>query len=195
MSRKYNETQKRILTAAWSLLESAPEKGVRMSDIAKEAGVSRQAVYLHFPKRVELLKATTRFVDQQKDIDERLAPSRSAPNGVARLDAYVEAWGNYIPEIYGVVHAILSMADTDAEARDTWEDRMHALREGCQAVIGMLSAENRLTGDLSHEQAADLFLTLISVQNWEHLVRQCGWSQDMYIQHITALSKAALIKA
>ena len=44
-----------------------------MSDVAKQAGISRQAVYLHFPSRAELLIATTRYIDQVKDIDGQLA--------------------------------------------------------------------------------------------------------------------------
>jgi len=193
MSIKYNETQKRILTAAWSLLETSPHKGVRMSDIAKEAGVSRQAVYLHFPKRAELLKATTRFVDQQKDIEQRLAPSRSAQNGEARMEAFIEAWGNYIPEIYGVIHAMLSMVDTDEEAREAWADRMEALREGCDAVVAQLEAEGRLNSAFPPEKACDFFLSLISVHSWEYLVKQCSWPQEMYIKHITCTVRSALI--
>ena len=56
-----NPTPARILDAALALLrEGGP---VRMSDIAKAAGVSRQAVYLHFPTRAQLLIAAARRLD------------------------------------------------------------------------------------------------------------------------------------
>ncbi len=54
MSSENSETRDRILDAAWTLLEEKAGSGVRMSDIARQAGISRQAVYLHFASRTEL---------------------------------------------------------------------------------------------------------------------------------------------
>ena len=97
MSSPTSETRVRILNATWKLLEASQGSGVRMSDIAKIAGISRQAVYLHFPNRAELLIATTRHLDEVKSVDARLMVSRNAITGLARLEAFIEAWGNYIP--------------------------------------------------------------------------------------------------
>ena len=105
MSREITDTRSRILDATWQLLEASQGTGVRMSDIAKQAQVSRQALYLHFENRSELLIATTRHLDEVKDIDQRLAASRNAKSGIARLEAFIDAWGNYIPEIYGIARA------------------------------------------------------------------------------------------
>jgi AcrR family transcriptional regulator len=58
MSRENLETRIRILNSAWKLLVGSHASAVRMSDIAKQTGISRQAVYLHFPTRAELLIAT-----------------------------------------------------------------------------------------------------------------------------------------
>ncbi|MFT4874517.1 TetR/AcrR family transcriptional regulator [Congregibacter sp.] len=75
MSSKSLETRGKILDSAWSLLVGG-SNAVRMSDIAKLTGISRQAVYLHFPSRAELLIATTRYIDEVKSIDDRLAEQR-----------------------------------------------------------------------------------------------------------------------
>ena len=61
MSTKNPDTRTRALKAAWKLLEEGGSS-VRMADIAKAAGISRQAVYLHFPTRAELLVAVTRHL-------------------------------------------------------------------------------------------------------------------------------------
>ena len=50
------------------------------------------------------------------------------PGPLAILDAFIEAWGNYIPEIYGVGRALMAMQETDAEARHAWESRMQLVR-------------------------------------------------------------------
>ncbi|MBR9651662.1 TetR/AcrR family transcriptional regulator [Thalassovita aquimarina] len=191
MSRQNQKTRDRILTAAWQLLESGGT--VRMSDIAKKAGISRQALYLHFPTRADLLVATTRHLDLVKNVDERLAASRAAASGRERLALFVEAWGNYIPEIYGVARALMAMEDSDEEARNAWADRMRAVREGCAAAVMMIEADGLLAPHLSRDTATDLIWTLLSVPNWERLRLNCGWSQQAYIAEMKRLTEAAII--
>ena len=167
MSSIKPDTRTKILKSTWKLLESTTGDDVRMSDIAKQAGVSRQALYLHFPNRVDLLIATTRYLDEVKDVDGRLAASRSATTGLARLDAFIEAWGNYIPEIFGVAAALLAMQDKDPAAKEAWSNRMQAVREGCEAAVKALDRDGQLRPDLEREKAIDLLWTLSSVHNWQ----------------------------
>lgn len=193
MSKAGEATRTRILKACWTLLEQGPETQARMSDIARAAGVSRQAVYLHFPNRTELLVATTRFVDEASGIDDRLAASRATTGGPARLDAYIEAWGDYIPVIQGVGRALMAMAQSDEAARAAWDDRMAAMRHGCDAAIQAIIRDGLLRPDLGPDRATDLVWTLLSVRNWEHLVGECGWPQDDYVAEIKRLARAAVV--
>ena len=192
MSRNSSDTRARILDCTWILLESGDKK-VRMSDIAKAAGISRQALYLHFPTRAELLVAATRHIDSVKNVDARLADSRAATSGRERLVAFISAWGGYIPEIHGMSVALRAMQDSDAEAAAAWDDRMQAVRHGCATAVQALAADKVLKEDLNEEVATDLLWTLLSVENWEHLVRDCGWSQSDYESRITGLAEAALL--
>ena len=192
MSSETNETRRRILDAAWSLLESG-DHAASMSDIAKAAGISRQAVYLHYPNRAELLIATTRHIDAVKDVDARLAESRAAKTGMERLRAFVRAWGDYIPEIHGVAKALMAMQETDAAAAAAWVDRMAAVRHGCKAVVDALKRDGRLAPEHGPKQATDLMFSLLSVHAWETLTRDCGWPQKRYIEVTTALCEKALV--
>ncbi|MEE8093243.1 MAG: helix-turn-helix domain-containing protein, partial [Gammaproteobacteria bacterium] len=144
MSSENIETRTRILDATVRMLEEQGGRGVRMGDIAKAAGISRQAVYLHFSSRAELLEATTKYRDRLLDLDRRLAPSRAATSGVERLALYIEFWGHYIPEVYGVAKALLLAQDTDEAAAAAWQDRMLAMRDGCRAAIDALHADGKL---------------------------------------------------
>jgi len=191
MSSENPTTRTRILDATWKLLESG-QSAVRMSDIARAAGISRQALYLHFPNRADLLVATTRHVDDVKDVDARLARSRAAA-GADRLDAFIEAWGDYIPEIWGVSKALRAMQDTDPEAARAWEDRMQAVRDGCAAAVRALGEARSLTVSLTQDEATDLLWTILSVESWERLVRDCGWPQSRYLEAIKALARSALL--
>lgn len=164
-----------------------------MSDIAKEAGISRQAVYLHFPTRAELLIATTRYLDEVKNVDRRLVPSRNATDGLERLDAYIEAWGNYIPEIYGIAKALFAMQDSDEAAKLAWADRMLAVRDGCEAAVQALNRDGLLSKDHTLKQATDILWTMLSVRNWEQLTIECGWSQKQYVETTKRIAQRSLV--
>jgi len=194
VSSSNRDTRGKILRATWKLLEKSHGNEVRMSDIAKEAGVSRQAVYMHFPTRTDLLVATTLYLDEIKNVDERLAASRSAKTGVERLDAFMEAWCNYIPEIYGVAKALMIMGDTDEAARKAWEGRLKAIRAGCQAAIDALDRDGMLVQGYSTDEATDLLSALLSVRTWEHLTSGCGWPQETYIEKIKLAVRSSLVR-
>jgi len=182
MSSASVETHVRILKASLSLLVGGKHSQVRMSDIAEKAGISRQALYLHFKTRTELLVATTFYVDEISDMEARLRASREATSGLERLDAFIEAWAGYIPEIYGVAKALMAMGDTDEAAGAAWAQRMQDMREGCEAALVALNAEGTLVGELSVDKATDVLWTMLSVRNWEQLTRECGWSEEQYIE-------------
>ena len=184
-------TRTRILNACRALLEGDAGAATRMSDVAKAAGVSRQAVYLHFKTRAELLIALTRHIDEVEKVDDRLAASRAA-TGLDRLDAYIDAWGGYIPVIYPVGRALMAMAPTDEAARLAWEDRMNAMRHGCEAAVKALAAAGHLKAGLEQHAATDMLWTLLSVRNWESLVKVCGWDPARYVRDMKALSRAYL---
>lgn len=194
MSSASPDTRHRILEAATKLLEEGGGSGVRMSDIAKRAGITRQAVYLHFANRAELLIAATFHVDEIKGTAARLAPSRTAKTGEARLEAFISAWAAYIPEIYPIAKALMLMGPTDEEANMAWAKRMQDMREGCEAAIDALKRDWTLSRDYTVEDATDLLWTLLQVENWEHLTQVCGWSQEKYAGHVLQIARRQFLK-
>ena len=181
MSSDNESTRIRILKASWNLLDSNPGVAARMSDIAKKAGVSRQALYLHFPNRTELFIATTKFQDEVFCVQEMLTASREATRGVERLEAFIDAWGSYIPRIFGVAKTLMVMKETDADAALAWEDRMRDVREGCAAAVAALERDGHLSPAYAPERATDFLWMLLSIANWEHLTKNSGWSQEDYL--------------
>ena len=193
MSSESIETRSRILQAALDLLEIRQSKGVRMTDIAKQAGISRQAVYLHFSTRADLLIAATHYLDELKGSEERLLASRSAKTGIERIDAFIKAWGAYIPDIYGSLSALLAMKDTDEAAAEAWRQRMQDVREGCEAAIMALDKDGMLNSAYTPEQATDILWTMLSVRNWEQLTMECNWSHDKYIETMSSLARHTFV--
>jgi AcrR family transcriptional regulator len=193
MSSENIETRTRILDATVRMLEEHGGRGVRMGDIAKAAGISRQAVYLHFASRAELLVAATRYLDEVLDVDRRLAPSRAATSGAERLALYIDCWGHYIPEIHGVAKALLLAKDTDEAAAAAWDDRMLAMRDGCRAAIEALHSDGNLAPEWTPKRATDVLWTMLLVPNWENLTGECGWSTQQYVRWMKAVAKRTFI--
>lgn len=193
MSSQDTGTRIRILEATVRLLETQGGPGVRMGDIARAAGISRQAVYLHFTSRTALLEATTRYLDEKLGLEQRLARSRAAGSGAERLDAYIEFWGNYIPGIYAVARALLVAQETDAAAAAAWNDRMEAMRDGCHAAIQAVKSEGNLSAGWTVREATDYLWTLLSVRNWEQLTQVCGWSGRKYIKSMKRSARRLFI--
>lgn len=188
MSSDNIETRTRILEATVRMLEQSGGYGVRMGDIAKESKISRQAVYLHFASRTELLIAATLYRGDLLDVEGRLAPSRAAATGVDRLRLYIEFWGNFVPEIYGVAKALMLAQDTDEAAAAAWRDRMWAMRDGCRAAINALRVDGTLAPEWTQPKAIDALWTMLLVPNWEHLTIECGWSTKQYIRWMQTLA-------
>lgn len=153
-----------------------------MADVAKEAGVSRQAVYLHFPSRAELLIETTRYIDVVEDVAGQLANVFEAEAGIERLDRFVRAWCSYIPVVYGGAKRLMAIKDDDADADAAWQDRMAGLYGACQQVVETLEEQGQLALDLTAGEATDLMWAGLSVRQWEALTIERKMSQKRYLE-------------
>jgi len=189
-SRNSEYTRGKILKATWKLLSSAGQQ-TRMIDVAKEAGVSRQAVYLHFPSRAELLIATTEYIDTVEDVAGSMRAVRDVQGGKQKLRTFMQTWGNYIPVIYPVARTLLELKDSDADAAEAWANRMQLLRGVCKTIVEELHKEKNLTQGMSVKEATDVMWSLISVRFWELLSIERGVKQKRYI----ALMEHVLLSA
>ncbi len=193
MSSEEIDTRTRILAACMTLLETEPARLPRMSDIAKAAGISRQALYLHFDSRAELLVETTRYQDSINNAGEKLMTYRDVERGRDKLDAFVTAWGNYIPDIWSVARALLTLSATEPEAASALDQRMRDVREGFESAIKAIQSDGELPAALDVTLATDLIAMLMSFRNWETLTQDMGWTQDCYIGTMRALAKATVL--
>ena len=193
MSSKKPDTRTRILEATWNLMEQRRGQGIRMGDIAKETGISRQALYLHFKSRTELVIATVHYVDEIKGLEERMARIRTAKNGTQLLESCIEEWGSYMPEIYGIAKALVSTRETDPAAAVAWDGCMGCVKDLCHMAMAALQKEGNLAEGWSQEEAAEALFILISFQSWEQLTVDMGWSTPQYVTQIKKLARSAFV--
>lgn len=198
MSRIQKDTREKILQTTWSLLENQPGQVIRLEDIARAAGVSRQAVYLHFGSRAELFIATARYVDEVHHLAEhiqRIQRACETGGGVAGMKEVVAFWGTYLPEIYKPSKALLALRETDEAAAAAWADRMAGFYQGCFSTIQQVAQEGLLAPAWTVETAAEFLWGLLAVEVWERLTIERGWSQAQYIEHMQRAIARALLRA
>jgi AcrR family transcriptional regulator len=195
MSSGDPHTRQRILEEARRLMIERRGQNVRLEDIARAARVSRQALYLHFGSRTELLVATARYTDESLGLDERRQSLYIEQSGVQLLEAYVDFWTNYIPDIYGLARAFLAARGTDEAASAAWSDRMEAVHTGMLRVMRHLDRDGVLAPEWTIETAADFMWGTCSVATWENLTRERGWTNDEYRERMKIALKHALVRS
>lgn len=62
-----------------------------------------------------------------------------------------------------------------------WDGNMKCLHDVCREVIEALEHEGVLAAEWSRKEAIEMFWTMISINNWEQLTIECGWSTSQYI--------------
>jgi len=167
-------TADRIMDAAFSCAQEGPD--FTMADVARAAGLSRQAIYLHFPDRKTLLVALA-----LRAKEEHPSPKlEDAPSARAALNMLVARFAEVYPKVWPVVRAL----DDEAGNRGIAPD--------CHALVQRFRDEGALAAHLSPATAADLLATLLSLSVWKELVLGRGWDSARYKSHIAFLAVGAI---
>jgi AcrR family transcriptional regulator len=186
------ETRRRILDAAWALLEELGT-GIRIADIAAKAGVSRQAVYLHFGDRASLFVALGDHIDVSFGRDDLRRHVFGAPTGAESLRRWVQTMSWYTAKIDSVSRILELGADSDEALGAVWSDRMTGRRGHVHRIAERIKAEGRLADGWTAEAAADLIFTVTLPGPWRVLTSVLGWSEHRYAEEITGLLERSLL--
>jgi len=149
-----------------------------MADVARAAGLSRQAIYLHFPDRKTLLIALLLRARE----DHPSPKLENAPSARAALGTLVARFAEIYPKVWPVVRAQESETGDRSVAPD------------CRALAERFRSEGALAPHLSPAAAADLLSTLLSLAVWKELVMVRGWDGARYKSHIVFLAAGALTR-
>jgi AcrR family transcriptional regulator len=152
-------TRSRILDAGLEiLLGDAPEQ-LSMGAVAARAGVSRQAVYLHFASRTDLVMAIVNHANDRLGLAKRLAPLERARSSRTALEVFVDTVVWQTVHLGRAVRAVNRLVETDSELATRWAEHTGRLAR-IDTVIGLLAGERRLRRGLGREQAATLLYAL-----------------------------------
>lgn len=189
-----SDVRTRILETAWRLIGERQDASVSLLEIAREAGVSRQTVYVNFGNRAGLLLAMVEHRDSTSPELGRMKRSRQDQPADEVLEAVVRNWFRYVPVVFKVAYALQAAAATDEDARQALDSRMQLLRDGLSALMRRLASEGRLAQGWSAETAADWCYHLVHLDTWQHLVVERHWKPADVVQRTVATLQAVLIR-
>ena len=184
----------RILDAALALITKRGDAHVTMAQIARAARVSRQAVYLHFADRAELMVALARHLDAELGLPAEIRRIIDAASGAEQVEAMVSLQARTNPSLWAVARAVDAVRRTDPAADRAWQDRLDARLAGCRHIVARLESEANLQAGLDASSAADILWTITSLRTWEDLVLVRGWSPQKYQRHVTRFLLATLTR-
>ena len=149
------------------MFEELGYHGAGLAAVAKAAGVSRQAIYLHFPSKVELLTDLHVHMTAWEAIDATIAVDVEVADKVWRI------------------HEALTMARRQhPEVDQTLRPRE---KERYDELLGLghrLEREGGLPPRIGVGLFADLIWGLLNVGTYRSLVVERDWSLDQYEQWV-----------
>ena len=163
-----------------------------MSEVARAVGISRQAVYLHFPSRTALLLALVEHVDAKEDLAEEIAKVEAAPDGPAQVRAWVGMQVRRNPRIAPLARALDQARREDEAAAAAWRDRSQNRLRGATAIVLRLEAEGGVHRSWSSGDAATLLWELVSFRVWDDLLNEARMTPARYADVVTTTVLTAL---
>jgi len=148
-----------------------------MAEVAAGAGLSRQAVYLHFSDRAALLAA----LRADLDLPDGAVVIEQAPSARAALTSVLTRFAESYARLWPV---LLASGTTETPGRLPL----------CQTLVARFRAEGALAPHLSPATAADILFSLTSPALWHELVQTRGWDAARYRTHLAFLAVGALTK-
>lgn len=187
------ETRRRILEAAWDLLE---KRGpiVTIADVAESAGVSRQAIYLHFGDRAGLFVALVDHVDVSLGSADMRAHVFGAPTGTESLRRFITTLSWYTAKIDVVSYFLESAQYQDPGLRAAWRNRTNRRLDIIRTIVERIAAEGHLAKGYTVDTAVELIYAVTLPGVWRELTRELGWPQEQYAEHLTQMVQRAFIK-
>lgn len=188
------DVRTRILEAAWRLIGERQDATVSLLEIAQEAGVSRQTVYVNFGSRAGLLLAMVEHRDESSPELARVKSKRQDVPIEKALEVFVHAWFEYVPVIFKVSRALSSAAASDEAAAAAWQSRMALVQGGLLALMRRLHAHGLLAKHWTPETAADWSYHQVHIDTWQHLVIERQWKPaDVVRRTAASLTQGLLV--
>lgn len=190
-----------VLVAARRLFVELGYAGTTVAAVAAEAGVSVETVYKAFGNKPGLVKAVfdVAVVGDLEPVPlmerEFVRRNMAEPDPRRKLLDYGGHLTVVSARISPVLLVIRDAATSDTGAAGVWADLQQERLTGMTGFARHLHEGGHLRAGVSVGEARDVLWAHTSVELWDLLVRQRGWSQERFGAWVAGQLIAALLPA
>jgi len=196
---KARASRRAVVQAARTLLEERGFAATTIEEVARQAGVSAVSIYKRFGTKAALVKevfdVTIAGDDEQVAVADREGAQRIREESDVRtkLRLYAEGAAARAERSAGVQLALRNGAPADPAIDELWQ-RLQAERlTGMTMLARHLVATDQLRSGIEVDEVRDVLWTCISVEVYDLLVLQRGWTRNAYVEWMARTLIASII--
>lgn len=185
MSSSRPDTHAAILEAARAVFEEHGYFGGALEAVASKAGVSRQAIYLHFASKAALLTALHLHI-YETDVVPALErhPIWTAPTALDALDAIIAVDAEVASKVWKIHEALVVARRHHPEVDETLRPREEERYQEAVRLGRWLKKEGELPPGMRISTFADILWGLTSLGAFRNLVIERGWSTGRWTRWV-----------
>jgi len=187
------ETREAILEAAWERITEGGPLGLKLGAVARDADVSRQAIYLHFGSRGGLLLALVDFIDQKFQLADYFADLPDTDDPVAHLLDLLRVTARYAPKIQEVGLAFEFTRHQDEDIQAAFDDRMTQRLTQIRGAVAAIADAGRLADGWTVDQVADAIWALGKPSFYDSVVTERGWTVAQYEEFLVRVVRSTFV--
>jgi AcrR family transcriptional regulator len=188
-----------VLAAARRLFLEQGYPSTTMAAVAASAGVSVETVYKAFSNKAGLVKAVfdTDIVGDDEPVPflerEFVQRNIAEPDPRRKLEAYGEHLAEALPRAGPIQLVVRAAAAADPAAAAVWAQLQRERLTGMTAFADHLDRDGHLRPGLTADDARDILWVHNSVELWDLLVNERGWTAGRYGRWVAEQLIAALL--
>ena len=193
------QNRRAVLDAAHRLFVERGYSATAVAEIAAAAGVSVETVYKAYGNKPGLVKAVFDVLVVGDDDDVPMMQREFVQRNIAEPDPRrkLQDYGDHLaalaPRVSPILLVVRAAAESDAGASDVWAQLQAERLTGMTAFATHLRDGGFLRDGVSRNEARDVLWTHNSVELWDLLVRQRGWSNPRFGRWVSHQLIAALL--
>lgn len=187
------ETKTRVLEALYERLRNAPAQRVSVEQVARDAGVARNTVYLAFGSRPGLFAALGASLLERGGFADMLAASADA-DGRTALRKGIDGVVAMYAANRDVLRALHSMAQLDPDAvGGSVPELEYGRASGARLRAERLAKQGLLRADVTIEEATNLLWVLMSFESFDLLYTGRALTVEATAQALTTAAERGIL--
>lgn len=186
------DTKQAIVQAARTVFARKGYASATMADVAREAGVAVQTIYLAFHGKADLLHAMNELLDREAGIGEVVAALKQTTDAVTAIDLSVRATRRINERCGDVLRMLFASSLEEDGLRAVWTEGLR--RHDAGVAAGVSVAERAGALRLPVPEARAVLSTWTAPATWWFLVEHQGRDWDDAERFVAKHVRAALLE-